>query len=400
LDAGLPDWLVFGADLRTRFEHRSGRLRNRTEPTRLNFGATRTRLFFGVVPETSPLSFAVELLDARHFATDFPATSATANDLDLLQLRASLDLTSARSLPLEVEIGRFSFDAMDRRLIARNRFRNTLNAFDGVRIHMGRKRGEVGNALELMALWPTERRIEDFDRPDEDRQLVGAIAKLSRPTLVVEPYYLYYTSKARSPATLHTTGVHLFGPIGTKLDHDLHVSLQLGSVDGKTHRAIGLHGELGRSFEGAWAARVAAWLDYASGDSDPNDDRSERFDPLFGAPHPKYGFTDLFNWQNMLNPALGLSFRPHPTVRLSIVHRFHWLASSRDAWVRADLIDPTGSSGSFIGQELDVELWWNFASFMGLNVQYGELFTGSFVERTGGGTGTRGLYIAVTLATP
>lgn len=391
--AETPSWLDFGFELRVRGEDRTLRLRSDREPGSPSGGFSRARLLALVAPESWPIRFTLEVQDARQFGTDFPATPATTNTIDVLQLRGDLELGRVFGAPIRIQAGRTSFDAIDRRLVARNRFRNTTNAFEGVRIRFG----SPALGAEALALWPVERRPEELDGADRDRKLLGATGAIRRGPLSLEPYYLYAHASADLPVALHTAGVHFFGSLGERWDHDVHAAFQLGTAAGEKHRAFAFHGELGRSYQAAWNPRLAAWLNYASGDARPDDGKSGRFDPLFGASHVMYGLTDLFSWQNVVNPTAAVSLSPFANVRVQGFYRLYWLQSPRDAWVRAGLRDPTGESGSFVGQEVDFQLRFQVFSFAELDVQYGELFAGGFVKRTGGGTGARLLAAAVTL---
>ena len=42
-----------------------------------------------------------------------------------------------------------------------------------------------------------------------------------------------------------------------------------------------------------------------------------------------------------------------------IAHRAYWLASKKDAWVVARVQDPSGDSGSYLGQQLEGRLRWD-----------------------------------------
>ncbi len=381
-----------------RYEGRSGFLRDRPGATRLDFGLSRTRLFLGIVPETAPLRFIFEVQDARQFANDLPGTTATVNHLDLLQLRVDLDLDRLVRAPVRVEVGRSSFDAVDRRLIARNRFRNTTNAFDGLRVELGRKGGALG--AEVLALAPTERRTEALDPPAADRGLFGVLGRMTVSAVVVEPYYLSYQSKGALRLALHTAGVHLFGTFDEgRFDHDFDFAFQGGRNGERSHRAFAIHAELGRTFVLPSSPRVAVWINYATGDRDPDDDRDERFEPLFGASHTMYAFTDLFAWQNLINPTIALSFRPKPALRAELFYRLYWLASARDAFVRAGLVDPAGASGSFVGQGIDLSVRYRLFRFAEIEIQYGQLVAGSFVDRVGQGAGARVVFASVILGT-
>jgi len=84
---------------------------------------------------SSKLKTLVELLQTLHLFLPEQHT----NELDFLQ--AQIQLSSSQSAsnrtPMLLQIGRFTMDLGNRRLAARNRMRNTTNAFDGVLWRVG-----------------------------------------------------------------------------------------------------------------------------------------------------------------------------------------------------------------------------------------------------------------------
>lgn len=396
--ADAPDWLLLGAELRTRFEDRAGLQQDPIEPGRTTGAVTRARLFAGFGRADGPVRFAVEAQDSRQFGTRDPPELLTINEADLLRARLTVDFDALAAVPVAVDVGRVSFDGIDRRLIARNRTRNTANAFDGARIRIGGERSSYG--LEGLALWPTEPREKRLDPVGTGQRLLGVIGRIRRPRLAAEPYYLRLDAVRDRPRELHTTGVRLFGPLAARWDHDVHVSAQFGTVNRRRHRALALHAGIGRRWEGGWAPRLAGWLNYASGDGDPHDARSGRFDPLFGSSHTLFGFTDLLSWENTVAPTAGLTFQPHAAVDVALAHRFVWLASARDVFVGGGVHDPRGRGGAFVGQELDVRVRWDMGPGAQLDVKYGRLFAGGFLERGGRREGARTFLVAFTARLP
>ena len=76
-----------------------------------------------------------EILDARQYLSDegSPIDATMVNALDVLQAHVRWD--AGELIPggtNTVRIGRETLDLGNRRLIARNAYRNTINAFDGV----------------------------------------------------------------------------------------------------------------------------------------------------------------------------------------------------------------------------------------------------------------------------
>jgi hypothetical protein len=302
-----------------------------------------------------------------------------------------------------------SFDAVDRRLVARNRFRNTTNSFQGVRVTLGESSADW--EIDLFALNSVERRSESRDVVNDDEWLYGATAYWRgwSPWINLEPYYFYLDSIDRAqPLTIgdfaandfdvlttirnrprdrkrriHTVGLHAFGILGQSgFDYDLNAAFQFGDNGKLSHRAFALHAEMGYQFDLPVKPRIAAWLNYASGDRHPDDSVSGRFDRLFGASHSMYGYSDLHTWSNMINPTLYLSLRPLENVRFEAMYRAYWLASKTDAWVVPGLRDETGGSGRFVGQEIDLRVVYQASRHLAVDAGYAYFIPGSFVSRT------------------
>jgi hypothetical protein len=384
-DAEEMSWLEFGLEQRTRFEIRDDFFRagQRTDERFL----LRSRAFLGIREIFDPLRFGFEFQDSRQFGSELPENRRTVDEHDLLQAFAELYFPDALGTahPFSFRVGRMSFDAVDRRLFARNRFRNTTNAFDGFRVRLGDQ--STVWEVDVFAFMPVERRLRHFDPPDDERWLYGVTGYWRgwSPHLTLEPYYFVLDEDFRTPGTddrtIHTLGVHGFGLIGDSgFDYDFNVAYQFGDRETGRHRAFAARGEVGYTFKHDWKPRAAVMLNYASGDDDPSDDLSERFDSLFGAAHNFYGHADLFGWQNMINPALYLSVRPTSKLRIETFYRTYWLASKTDAFVRAGLRDPLGESGAFIGQELDVRVRYKLSRHIEFDIGYAWFLPGVFVE--------------------
>jgi len=138
-------------------------------------------------------------------------------------------------------------------------------------------------------------------------------------------------------------------------------------------------------------------LNFASGDRNPIDGESGRFDPLYGATFAFYGYSGYFSWQNMINPALRLSFQPMEKLRCEIIHRGIWLAGEHDAWVRGSRQNAIGGSGNYVGQELDLRASWQATKHLEIEAVFASFFPGEFVEATGPSPGSQFGYLAATL---
>lgn len=383
------DWLLYGLEQRTRFEYRSDEYRaNLLSDSRF---LLRTRGFVGVQRALDPVRFGFEFQDARGFGSSLPPTDRDINEADILQAWVELYFaeTFGTDQPLRLQVGRLSFDAIDRRLIARNNFRNTTNAFDGVRIRWGEQTDPL--EIDVFGMQPVERRLwSALDPPTSGTWLYGVTAywRQLAPWIVLEPYYIVLDADRTDPELddreIHTLGVHGFGYIGESgLDYDFDVAWQLGNVGARRQRAFASHGEIGYTLPHEWKPRLAGMVNYATGDQDPDDDLMERFDPLYGATFTFYGFNQYFSWQNMINPAIQFSVRPHRKLAVETFYRAFWLAADADGFGVARLRDRAGDSGNFAGQEIDLRVRYSAWEWAEFEAGYAHFFPGSFTSRVG-----------------
>lgn len=381
------DWLDIGIDHRSRFEYRDDYYRADLESGYRFF--MRSRGYVGVRKVLDPFRFAIEFQDSRRFGD--PLGGGGIDEADILQLYGELFFkdVAGEGYPLSIRAGRMSFDAIDRRLVARNRFRNTTNAFDGVAASLGSRQSN----WEITGFLTSPVEIEPYspDQADDDNWFFGLTGYWRgwSPYFILEPYYFFLDQNESSSLSdssdqrIHTIGMHGFGLVGdTGLDYDFDVAFQFGDNEGLTQRAFAAHGEIGYTLDLPAEPRISFLIDYASGDRDPNDGTNQRFDRLFGASHSMYGYSDLFVWENVIIPAVHVSSRPTKRVRLDAFYRAYWLASDTDAWVTTGLRDPSGSSGSFIGQEIDLRAVYQINRNLALELGYAYFVPGSFTENT------------------
>lgn len=401
--AGLEDldWLEFGLVHRTRFEYRSDYRRPNLEDDEQFL--LRTRVYVGIREILDPLRFGIEFQDSRQFYSDFPERTRDVNEADFLQAFGELYFKDAlgEGYPVQFRAGRMTLDYVDRRLLARNRWRNTTNAFDGFRLRLGQPGSDW--QFDFFAVQPVERRLTSRDHSDEERWfygLVGAWRPWSR-FITLEPYYFILDEDRkdheRPDREIHTLGLHVFGPIGsTGFDYDLDTAFQFGEDGERRQRAFALYGEVGYTFEHGWKPRLSVSTTYASGDRDPDDALSERVDRLFQATHSA-STSDLFGWQNVISPKLRLTLRPVAKLRIDTSYGAYWLASDSDAWVIPGRRDPNGDSNDFVGQELELRVRYKINPRVELEAGYSHFFPGPFFENTGPADDADLFYVQTTL---
>lgn len=423
LDDHLPERLSFRVESRVRYEYLKDPFRApRSGDEDILVLRTLAHLRFRA---TEWLTFGAEMIDSRAYLENVPVGTGIVNAFELLQGYAELSADGPFGGATELRIGRVTMDVGSRRLVARNRFRNTINEFTGV---AGRWKGP--GERELRAFWtlPVQRRPSNPDQTDDNE------VKFDRETLDVQFWGVFYgdalpcghrgevyafglheADGSRRPTRnrqLVTPGLRVWKPPAEgQLDYLIETALQLGESRASSasrreldHFAHFHHAEVGWSFAAPAAPRLVAQLDYASGDEDPDDGDNDRFDTLFGARRFDFGPTGIygpFRRSNLVSPGLRLQVRPTRTLRGFVSLRGFWLAEDRDAWVGTSLRDRSGDSGSHLGTQLELRVRWEaLPGNLRLEGGFAHLFAGRFRDDaplSNGDGDASFLYTAATL---
>lgn len=386
------DWLDIGLDYRVRYEYRDNDFRRPTDalddPLLL-----RARLYLGIKQKLDPLRLVLELEDARRVSSRYAPDDRDVNIVEPIQAYMELYYPNGagRDRPLSVKVGRQAMEYVDRRLLARNEWRNTTNTFDGLRATLGRRANDW--QLDVLALQPVRRPSFGLDEPEDSQWLTGAILDWRRWSrhVTFQPYYLRFTqdgARAPTPITrdIHTLGFRAYGATGpTGWDWDVSIAQQFGEDGPRTHRAQAVILDSGYTAEHAWKPRFSASVLYASGDRDPNDHLNQRFERLFGFARP-LSSSDYIQWENLRSPKVRVEFAPAPSVRIDAGLSAYWLESATDRWNVARLRDPSGESGTFLGHEFDLRVRFPLGSHVGMNLGYARFEPGAFTRATSGRT--------------
>jgi len=401
-DAASLSWLDVGIEHMTRYEHRQNFYP--AGNTNDNRFLMRNRGYLGLREIADPFRLALEFQDARAFGNDFPETTADVDEADILQAYGELYLqdTFGANNPLSVRAGRQSFDLVNRRLVARNGFRNTINAFDGLRVRAGDE--TTPWEVNVIAMKPVERFARQFNHPDDERWFYGLTGDIRflDPAILFKPYYFVLDTDRkgfnRYDREVHTVGLNAFGLLGDSgFDYDLDGAWQFGKSERRNHRAFAAHGELGYTFEHEWDPRLAAFVDYGSGDRHPFDHTNERFDSLFVAAHPFYAPTDMFTRENLIQPGLRWTVKPLKTLTIESFYRTYWLASDSDTWAPANVRAIYGRNGDFLGHGLDIIATLQLTQRWSIEIGYSHLTAGEFIQNLPNGDDADFFYVQTTL---
>jgi len=388
----LPDWIDLGLEHRTRFEvydhpWRSIQPLGRTDPQIQQRSRVRVGLNGG------PFKFLFEGQDSRvHFSErsefDFLNTS-TRNEYDILQLFVSVTAKNVlgTGLRTDLHIGRLTMDFGRRRLISRNDFRNTTNAFDGVHWQLARDKTW---RIRAFLVEPVIRDQVKLDEQSKRFVFWGTYVEANQvPWLRLNAYYFGLNDQRFSTLGLQRThstfGVRLYeNPKKSRMDYEIESVWQAGKLGNTDHFAHFQHVDLGYSFDLPWSPRFLIHYDYASGDRDPTDSQSSGFDPLFGARRFEYAATGNFGpffRSNISSPGWRVIVVPGKGWKFQLKQRFWYLATSRGAFAGSGLRDDTGGSGNFLGHDLEVRVQWKVNADLEFDASYDHWFKGSYFDR-------------------
>ena len=404
---GNPDGLTVSGSMRVRYEALGNQFRPGLDRND-DIVALRTDLLAEY--DTGPVRIGAELQDSRAWSTDSGSSVGTGevNALELVQAYAGFDLGDAlgEGTDTRLDLGRFTMDLGSRRLVARNNYRNTTNAFTGVHAHFS---GRNGTALSLFYTLPQQRLPGDrqgvldnkvrWDREGFDLAFWGAHLS-ARPvgdSTALEAYFLVLEEgdrpgRATRNRHLFTPGVRIYrAPATGRLDFELEGAYQFGAISAGTApgaakldvSAYFLHASLGYRFSGHWAPRIALQYDLASGDGTGKS--WGRFDTLFGARRGEFGPTGIFGAlgrANISSPGVRLEVKPGRRWDAFSMYRAAWLASASDAFASTGVRDPAGLSGNFAGHQIEGRVrYWIIPSRLQLEAGAVLILNGEFLTQ-------------------
>lgn len=415
------DWLDIGLEHRFRYEFRDNDFRRKRDTTDEPF-LLRTRAYVAVKNILDPLRFTLEVSDARRNHSEFTRDFDTRDINYAEPLQAYLELffketplgkdDLGNERPISIKAGRHAFEQVDRRLIARNEWRNTTNTFQGVRANIGQQKNDW--SLELFALKPIQRLTNQLDEVDHSQDFYGAIGDWRRWSeyVTLQPYYLrlqqdgnkvkFDANGKPAPANtrinrdIHTAGIRAYGVVGkTGWDYDVNYAKQWGEQDRRAnngsfiaeldHDAYAYNLEAGYTFQHPWKPRLSANYGFASGDKNQTDTGNERFERLFGFARP-WSNNDYFQMENIRAPKVRAEFEPKLSwlegLKVDAGYSWYHLDSARDRWNSANLRDTTGKSGKDVGEEVDLRLRFPINKYTSANIGYAHFWAGDFTKVT------------------
>jgi hypothetical protein len=389
-----PAWLELGGSFRVRYEEETNPFRKGEFGTDDQL-ALRTRVRFGVNGQI--FRFLAEFQDARAEFVGPGETSSTdtRSTNDILQLfgSATFQNVGGTGFRTDLHIGRLTMDFGRRRLVARNRFRNTTNAFDGIHWFLTPKEKWHLRAFLVQPVVREKKGVNDLFGADDT--LFWGVYYESRqiPWLRTNAYYFGLNDRPSDVTKLRqysTFGLRFSSPPRRGgFDYDGETAWQVGTAgtaDGeKNHFAHMHHVEIGYTFKGRVTPRLVLQYDYASGTRSPGGSQHGTFDKLYGARSWELapsGIFGAFSRSNISSPGARIFVHPVPRIPVTFMlkYRAWWLAQSRDAWVGTGLQDETGGAGNFLGHDIELKARWTFSRNFSVSAGYDHFFKGSYIE--------------------
>ena len=358
------------------------------------------------------LSFLGEILDARAELNDTDSVFAgVVNTLEPIQTHLTLRLDAGDGgAESSLRLGRMTIDLGKRRLLARSNFRQAVASFTGADWQWQNARGTRARVFYVVPMrtmpdTPAEQLDNDIelDRGARDTALWGAYY-LSAPRADRTQFELSFLTLDSphgtgeiSPLDIGTLSARVFRPVPRGgFNYEVEAGIQRGestALQGNTqrlldHEAYYVHAEIGYAFDVAWTPNLLLQYDRASGDRDPTDGRTERFNPLFGERRFDTGPTSIygaFQRSNIATPGVRVTFNPAPRWRTMVAYRNFLLDAARDAWVGSGWRDPTGQAGRSLGQQLETSFTWTaIPDRLSIETGLAVVDSGRFAEQTAG----------------
>lgn len=327
-----------------------------------------SRTILGARYARGGMSFTAEFLDARVWGADADTrlNPGMVNTAELVEGYASF-----KAPGWQIDVGQMTREDSTRRILARNLFRNSTNFFRGLDVYSTGDRRL--RAFYLFANQPgPSRDLRDNPRVADSFTRDYTMAGLSianEGSGWRREFGIYRLEDNRFRVRRRDVN-----SASAEFEFDRNWLNRLHTVIQWGDRQNGPRSRNVRSFfqhvnfvsvglkDSPLDGSIV--LDVARGDADPDDDRVETFDTLFGVQRFEWGPGSLFaafRRSNVISPALRVRWREGNATHY-IALRPVWLYSKRDAWQGTVHIDQNGNSGRFVGTLLDARFRWAFTT--------------------------------------
>lgn len=430
----LDDSLVFDVQERLRFEARNNTRDFDDSINDDNDDAwLLSRFRFGLAVKPARwLKLYGQFQDSREWDSERPnvpgVRGTEGGDSDLRQ--GYVEMGDFAAFPLGLTLGRQILFFGDARLVGDSRWGNFGRTFDAAKLRYESK----AFWLEAFAARPVQIKEEVFNDSDAADNLFGLYAGTEALGFQTMELYFFYRDKGDAQPDLDPANqldprgtwngpAQRIATIGTRWqsqkgglngwDYTVEAAFQWGDVwtldrsgPALDHRAFAAHVSGGYTFEKLrWHPRLGLEYNFASGDRDPADGRSQSFQNLFPSNHEKYGYLDEFAWRNLHNVRVQLKTDIVRNLQAEVNYHAFWLAETTDYWFRSNgfstlrTTTPGGrdvrtiNADRFAGHEIDFVVKWFPAKWLQVDTGYSHFFPGEYLRQTGPSDGADFAYV-------
>ncbi|WP_252736273.1 alginate export family protein [Aestuariibacter sp. A3R04] len=318
----------------------------------------------------------VEIEDSRAFLDDNDPTlkSSQVNALEPIQF-----FISYKGISKHVEritAGRLTLDHGSRRLMARTRYRNATNTFEGALVDTNWYDWSVrGFYLQPVSRFPADAASIDsneraFDKSYSNRKFFGVYAESDDKAWKIHSYWLKEDDSpelATKNRDLYTLSVDYSKSFAAGWKGNIEAIGQTGTARQSSSasdttdrdvRAWMVHAHIGKQISDTTFVR--AEIDAASGDDDATDDKINAFDSLYGLRRFDYGPTDVYQTfprSNILAPGL------RSVTKLGSLHNI--MVGYKGLWLQ----NVAAGEDDFLGHQLEVR--WRYQAMKPLRLEFG-----------------------------
>lgn len=351
--------------------------------------------------------------------------------------QAFITLGNHKEFPVSLKVGRQELSYGDERVIGAFDWNNIGRVFDAAKLRWQ----NPYFAADLFSGRVIIPRDNHFNMPNDYDWFSGLyLTSKLIPKQTTEFYLLSRNTSSKSPGVLvpatgpailrgasardiYTAGFRVKSTPGEFGGWDYSAELMgqyghfndpgkpAGSDRSLEHQAFAAYAGGGYTWtDVTYTPRVGLEYNFATGDSDPLDDKHETFENLFPTNHKFYGFMDLVSLQNIHNVRLMSSIKPLPRLTLQAEGHAFWLADTHDNFYAANGarrggIAPTPgtgyginpSYGNYVGSEVDLISTYAIAPYANLQLGYGHFFRGDYIKSSlsAGGSGDANWFYAM-----
>jgi hypothetical protein len=392
LNESLPRWIQFGGQFRNRSESQDGL---GFAPINDVYDLTQLRLGIYFQP-TNWFKLVGVTQDSRVFFNHHVATAPPYQNIwDIREAYA--ELGNSNDGWIDLVAGRQIFSFGDERVIGPSDWLNMGRTFDTARVDLH----HAGVKVSIFAASVISAIDGQIDHHIEGNNIYGiysSLAHLFRHT-TIEPYLIWRVApslvslpetEGRGHLSEVTGGARVAGTLLDKLDYDVEMNKQTGSLGHDTIDAWAGHWNAGYTFQTARInPRLFVEYNYASGNKNPNGNTWGTHDQIYPSAHDKLSFADQFGWRNIENIRAGVDEKAGKKWTLTEAFAGFWLAARNDAVYGSSgaisIAPHAGATSSHLGSELDLIAEYKPNRHVSYGSGFCHLFTGQYLNEAAHG---------------